>query len=94
MSPDEPKWDEADAERLMNLIGDLHMAIGRARHAGAAIDDVLVCFGQAIGEFCADELLAVPVTLVMTNVAITAQRAHHYRLKQQRQLGGKPGEPG
>jgi hypothetical protein len=79
MDPDEPRDDTEDSERLMNLVGDLHMAFNRAMKAGADVADVLTCSGQALGEFLADQQVRNPTTLVMTAVASTAQRAHDHR---------------
>lgn len=59
--------DTADAEMLMNLVGDINMAIGRARSAGAKPADVYVALGWCAGEAAAaaGEPSASPVLVCM-----------------------------
>jgi len=91
MDPNEPRDDTADSERLMNLVGDLAMAIGRAKFAGAQPDDILVCLAQAVGEYVAETPNLPPISAILTNMAITSRRAHAHRLHANERLDGEQG---
>lgn len=76
MSPDEPPIDEADAERLMTLRGELEQATERARLAGADLCDAIICLGFLAGELAARLPGAPPLSAVLVSVGNAAHSGH------------------
>ena len=79
MNPDEPSIDTADADRLMNLVGELHMSAAQAQAQGSDLADVLACFGQVIGELLADQIPQAPTAPFLVSIGAHANRAHTHR---------------
>lgn len=69
-------FDEADAERLLNLNGDLAQTVERARLAGCDPADAIICLGFLIGELAAGLPGSPPLVAILSSVGNAAHSGH------------------